>query len=268
MKKQKITFTTILITLGCLALLTQMQAVTPPPDGCYPGFTTAEGCDALKALTSGAANTGLGWRALFSNSSGNFNTAVGAGALILNNGDSNTAVGAAALLLNTGSNNTALGANAGTSPDIGSNNVYVGDMGFGGDENVIAIGALAASGIPYDTCYIGGIATNPQVTDGVNVCEVSVRLVDGRLGIDCTHPNNPGSAPDSAPLRDRAPQQPHARPAIFNGKVEQLQATVAQQQKQIETLTAQLREQAAQIQKVGAQLEASRPAPRVAVNNQ
>jgi uncharacterized coiled-coil protein SlyX len=45
-----------------------------------------------------------------------------------------------------------------------------------------------------------------------------------------------------------------------------LEATVAQQQKQIETLTAQLKEQAAQIQKVGAQLEASRPAPQV-VNN-
>jgi peptidoglycan hydrolase CwlO-like protein len=56
-----------------------------------------------------------------------------------------------------------------------------------------------------------------------------------------------------------------------------LEATVAQQQKQIETLIAQLREQAdtftaqfkeqtAQIQKVSAQIEASKPAPRM-VNN-
>ena len=50
------------------------------------------------------------------------------------------------------------------------------------------------------------------------------------------------------------------------GKVEKLEETVAQQQKQIETLTAQLKEQAAQIQKVSAQLEASKPAPQV-VNN-
>jgi uncharacterized coiled-coil protein SlyX len=50
------------------------------------------------------------------------------------------------------------------------------------------------------------------------------------------------------------------------GRVEKLEATVAQQQKQIETLTAQLREQAAQIQKVSAQLEAGKPAPQV-VNN-
>ncbi len=50
------------------------------------------------------------------------------------------------------------------------------------------------------------------------------------------------------------------------GKVEKLEATVAQQQKQIETLTAQLNEQAAQIQKVSAQLEMSKPATKVVVN--
>jgi len=50
------------------------------------------------------------------------------------------------------------------------------------------------------------------------------------------------------------------------GKVEKLESTVAQQQKQIETLTAQLKEQAAQIQKVSAQLEVSKPAPQVITN--
>jgi uncharacterized coiled-coil protein SlyX len=55
---------------------------------------------------------------------------------------------------------------------------------------------------------------------------------------------------------------------MLNDKVEKLQATVTQQQKQIETLTAQLREQAAQIQKVSAQLEASKPAPQMVDNNQ
>ena len=54
----------------------------------------------------------------------------------------------------------------------------------------------------------------------------------------------------------------------MNNKVEKLQATVAQQQKQIETLTAQLKEQAAQIQKVSAQLEVNKPAPKVVNNNQ
>ena len=60
------------------------QAVNPAPDGCYPNFTTAEGCNALNSLTTGAANTGVGWYSLFSNTTGNFNTGVGAGALALN----------------------------------------------------------------------------------------------------------------------------------------------------------------------------------------
>src|SRR2546430_16330329 len=80
------------------------------PDGCYPGFTTAEGCKALHNLTSGAGNTGVGWYSLFGTSTGNFSTGIGAGTLVLNNGDSNTAGGAAALLLNIGgTRNTAFG---------------------------------------------------------------------------------------------------------------------------------------------------------------
>jgi hypothetical protein len=49
-------------------------------------------------------------------------------------------------------------------------------------------------------------------------------------------------------------------------KVEELTATVAQQQKGMEVLTAQLKEQAAQIEKVSAQLEMSKPATKVVVN--
>src|ERR1700746_2821440 len=107
------TFTAALSVLTCFTLLPQMLAapdVAPPPDGCYSGFTTAEGCNALQSLTSGAGNTGLGWHSLSSNTSGSYNTGVGAGTLIVNNGDSNTAVGTAALLLNTtGGQNTAVG---------------------------------------------------------------------------------------------------------------------------------------------------------------
>jgi hypothetical protein len=123
-------FTTILSVLGSFALLPQMQAapqVAPPPDGCYPGFTTAEGCNALALLTTGAGNTGVGWYSLFFGSTNNFNTGVGAGTLVLNTADSNTAVGAAALLLNTtGTTNVAVGTDALVFNDSGSNNVAVG----------------------------------------------------------------------------------------------------------------------------------------------
>jgi hypothetical protein len=107
--KTKIQSIVIVITLLFLGSLTHVQGVSPAPDGCYPNFTTAEGCDALSLLTTGAGNTGLGWRSLSLDTSGNFNTGVGGGALALNNADSNTAVGAAALLLNTsGTENTAI----------------------------------------------------------------------------------------------------------------------------------------------------------------
>jgi hypothetical protein len=49
-------------------------------------------------------------------------------------------------------------------------------------------------------------------------------------------------------------------------KVQNLEVTVAQQQKGMEVLTAQLKEQAAQIQKVSAQLEVNKPAPQVVTN--
>jgi len=103
-------FHTILITVG-LGYLPHAQAVVPPPDGGYPNFTTAEGTNALKNLTTGSGNTALGWYSLFSDTTGSFNTGVGAGTLVLNSADQNTATGAAALLLNTtGDHNTANGA--------------------------------------------------------------------------------------------------------------------------------------------------------------
>ena len=49
-------------------------------------------------------------------------------------------------------------------------------------------------------------------------------------------------------------------------KVQDLTATVAQQQKGMEVLIAQLKEQAAQIQKVSAQVQMNAPATKVANN--
>jgi uncharacterized coiled-coil protein SlyX len=269
MKTPKITSIRIILTLSCFACLPLTRAVSPTPDGCYPGFTTAEGSSALQNLTSGAGNTGVGWRSLFSNSTGSFNTALGAGTLLANTGSNNTAVGAAALLSNTtGSNNTALGASAGTDPGIGSNNVYIGDPGFGGDNNVISIGGIAASGTDYDNTYIGGIY-------GGNVNAGTALLVyvdtDGHLG------TNPVNASGSK-LRTRSPEgaQPQAnlnefqkqqtRTAELESTIARLkstdakqEATIAKQQRQIDSLTADL-------QRVSAQLEASRPAPQVVTN--
>jgi len=61
------------------------------------------------SLTTGAANTAVGWFSLKSVTTGSFNTGVGAGTLVLNTGNENTAVGTTALLLNTASGNAAEG---------------------------------------------------------------------------------------------------------------------------------------------------------------
>jgi hypothetical protein len=108
------------------------QAVSPAPDGGYPGGNTAEGQKALSSLTTGGFNAAIGYFSLFANTTGSFNTAVGAGALDLNTGGNNTAVGAAALLLNTtGANNAATGTGALSSNTTGNANTAYGIAALG-----------------------------------------------------------------------------------------------------------------------------------------
>ena len=101
-------FLLIPLILVCFAFSPQMQAQLPPeipgnPDGCYPAFTTAEGCNALHQLTGGVGNTAIGWYSNFLAGNASFNTSVGAGTLALDSGlgaSSNTALGTAAMILN------------------------------------------------------------------------------------------------------------------------------------------------------------------------
>ena len=95
-------------------IFTGSASSRPGADGCYPNFTTAEGCNALNSLTTGAANTGVGWYSLFSNTDRQLQHRSRRWSAGLSTpADNNTAVGAGALLLNTtGTENTAVGANA------------------------------------------------------------------------------------------------------------------------------------------------------------
>jgi hypothetical protein len=103
----------VLITfaLACFALVQNTRAVSPTPDGAYPGGNTAEGgSGALFSLTSGSNNTALGSQTLYSLTTGKQNTATGAQALKNNRADNNTADGFQALVNNTfGLENTATG---------------------------------------------------------------------------------------------------------------------------------------------------------------
>jgi hypothetical protein len=132
-KSLKYLTTTLLLTPLLLACFTFSQMayaeadVSPPPDGGYAGFTTAEGHQALKNLTSGIGNSAFGWRSLFSVTTASYNTGLGGGTLALNTGEANTATGVASLILNTtGTRNTANGAAAMVFNGDGRDNVAVG----------------------------------------------------------------------------------------------------------------------------------------------
>ena len=117
----------ILIGIVCIGVFPNAQAVSPAPDGGYPGGNTAEGQNALFSLTSGGFNTAVGFFSLRSNATGQFNTAIGAGTLLANTADENTATGAGALLSNTtGAGNTANGAFALFSNTTGNDNTATG----------------------------------------------------------------------------------------------------------------------------------------------
>ena len=90
------------------------------------------------------------------NTTGNYNTAIGASALLFNTtGEGNTAVGRVALHNSTGAGNIALGYRAGIDATTGDNNIYIGHEGFATEANTIRIGNVAdhiftfIAGIPF-----------------------------------------------------------------------------------------------------------------------
>ena len=173
MKNPSTILLAMLPVLACLALLPEAQAVSPAPDGCYPNYTTAEGCNALRFLTTGLGNTGVGWYSLYSVDIGNYNTGVGAGALILNTADSNTAVGTVALLLNTtGTQNVAVGTDALVFNDTGSDNNAVGAFALfsnvsGSGNNAHGTNALLNSNGDQNTAF-GDTALQGNTTGSFN----------------------------------------------------------------------------------------------------
>jgi hypothetical protein len=171
---QKLSGLFIPLILACFALSQSAQGVVPPPDGGYPGFTTAEGTKALFSLTAGSANTAVGWYSLFSNAEGSFNTATGAGTLLFNTADNNTAFGAAALLFNTtGSLNTGVGVSALLNNATGGLNTAVGFEALssntvGISNTAVGTQALSENEIGNNNTAIGQNALPANTTGGAN----------------------------------------------------------------------------------------------------
>jgi hypothetical protein len=262
---------------------------------------TAGGFEALKNNSTGNNNTATGHTALHNNTTGIQNTATGTNALESNTtGDNNTSIGFGTLTSNTtGRNNTAIGFRAGANSTTGENNIYIGEKMFGvpGESNhtyVRNVNITSVSGGGADTVtvdlgtgLIGHLSSSRRYKQNIkpmdNTSEALYRLrpvtFRDKKEIDRTQSPVFGLVAEEVAQVNPAlvahdgngqPESVHyemVNAMLLNEflkehrKMEQQDATIARQQKQIDALTAGL-------QKVSAQLEVSKPAPQTVLNNQ
>ena len=136
----------------------------------------AIGFEALNNNQTGTLNNASGNYALKDNSSGSNNNAIGYAALSKNGtGSNNNAQGSYALqnIINLSNNNIGIGQYAGSALFQGSNNIYIGNPGFGIEDAIIRIGNPAT----HIVTYVAGIG-NAHIT-GAPVYVTS----DGQLGV-------------------------------------------------------------------------------------
>src|SRR6266403_478312 len=199
----------IILLLTCLASGPKTQAVSPAPDGGYPGGNTAEGQSALFSRTTGGFNTAVGLLSLRSLTTGSFNAGVGAGTLLANTADENTATGAGALLSNTtGAGNTANGTFALVNNTTGFYNTGNGAFalqnnttgtfntanGFqallnnttGGDNTATGLNALAFNTIGRENTATGLQALFNNTTGSNNTATGLNALLNNTIGEDNT----------------------------------------------------------------------------------
>jgi hypothetical protein len=127
---------------------------------------------------NGVANTAIGWHALYANTTGWYNTAVGGGAMIdMVSGQQNTACGLNSLYYATaGYNNTALGCYAGfgvAGSSTGVNNTALGTQALfhyttGFNNTAAGANALYFNSTGYDNVAIGREALDSNYTGNYN----------------------------------------------------------------------------------------------------
>jgi hypothetical protein len=184
-------FTTFIVSaaaFACIGLLPEVQAVSPAPDGGYPGGNTAEGASALLSLTTGGFNTAVGFLSLRSNTTGQLNTAIGAGTLLANTADGNTATGAGALLSTTsGGFNTANGVFALFSNTTGGANTANGNLALfgnttGNNNTATGLQALLSNTAGNANTANGALALGSNTTADNNTANGAFALSSNTTG--------------------------------------------------------------------------------------
>ena len=267
---------------------------------------TATGYSALGGNTTGDGNTANGYQALGSNTTGINNTANGHAALRSNTtGNNNIAVGyRSGLNLTTGGNNIDIG-NAGVAGD--NNKIRIGTTGT---QTATFIAGISGVTVPAGVGVIvgtdgklGTVVSSERFKDKVQPMDKASEAILALKPVTFLYKKqlDPDGIPQFGLVAeqvekvnpDLVARDDHGKPYTVryeavnamllneflkaHRKIEQQEATIAQQkkefdrtiaqqQKEITALTASLREQASQIQRVSAALAASKPAPQVVDN--
>jgi len=267
------------------------------------GDNNAVGAFALFSNATAFFNNAHGHSALLNNVDGGENNAFGDLAMENNtSGASNTAIGDDALRFNVdGSGNVAVGDEAGTGLGASVNNCIAINVNGAGPfavlDNTCFIGSIfdqpvsdvgTQEAVFVDQFNVVGITASSrrfkhdiQPMDKSSEAILALKPVTFKYNSDINGRTQYGLvAEDVAQVNPDLVVQhkdgeistvryEQVNAMLLNEflkehkKVQNLEVTVAQQQKGMEVLTAQLKEQAAQIQKVSAQLEVSKPAPQV-----
>jgi hypothetical protein len=256
--------------IGNVAVGDEALAVNNNPDNF--GGSTAVGSIALTVNTSGYQNTAVGRRALEFSTTGINNTAVGWRA-----GDNVT----------TASGTVCIGVIAGANVD---NTTYIRNVYetvqpvVGTDPDVVTVnsgGRLGRGNIssrrykhdikPMDKASEALLALKPVTFRYNKEYDATQTLAFGLIAEEVAevYPDLVGRNREGQPESVRYEQINAMMLNEFlkeHQKVEELEATVVQQQKGMEVLAASLKEQAAQIQKVSARIEVNKPAPKTVSN--
>ena len=255
--------------------------------------STAVGVIALFTNTTGFANNAIGWESLYNNTTGYQNVANGVGTLFGNTtGNNNVAVGSfAGSNLSTGSNNIYIGNVGGGAAE--SAKIRIGTVGTQNGTFIAGIsGAIVPGGVgvivgangklgtvvsserfkdavkPMDKASEAILALKPvtfrykQELDPVGIPQFGLVAED----VEKVNPDLVARDDEGKPYTVRYDA---VNAMLLNeflkehGKVQKLEATVAQQHKDFEAAVTELKRQ---IQKVSAQIELSKPAPRTVLN--
>src|SRR5438445_6309305 len=260
------------------------------------GFgNTATAAFALWSNTTGEFNTANGYLALYSNTIGYGNTANGLEALINNTtGNDNVALGTSAGgALTTGDLNIDI-ANEGVAGE--ANTIRIGTRGDQTRTFIAGISGAPVAGAAVKVNANGQLGVAPsserfkaeiKPMDKASEAILALKPVTFRYKKELDPKGNPqfGLVAEQVEKVNPALVDRDGKGEIYTVRyeavnamllneflkehrtVQELEATVAQQQKEIQALTASLKEQASQIQKVSAQLEVSKPTRQMVINN-